>query len=384
MVIRKERISATTEMADTAVPDVAFYVHSLEGGGAERVLVNLANQLAAGGAKIDIVLVSKHGPYLPMVSEQVRIVDLQGRGSLSSSPALANYLKEERPKTLVACMENACIAAALAGALARTSTKIFMWEHITPSAHYAHTQKLKEKFLPPFCRVAYKRAEKVIAVSEGCATDVAKTYRVPSGKVVTIPNPIRVDEIRAMAKEPSDHPWVGDPTRPLLLGAGRLTEQKDFPNMLRALAEVRKSVDARLVILGEGPLEESLKTLTAELGVQDVVDFPGYLKNPFALMARCDLFVLSSLYEALPTVLIEAILCGAHVVSTDCPSGPDEILFGGRHGVLVETGSASALAKGILESLTNPRPALPEEKITGFRSENIAMRFRRLLLGDSD
>ena len=138
------------------------------------------------------------------------------------------------------------------------------------------------------------------------------------------------------------------------------------------------------MILGEGPLEESLKTLTAELGVQDVVDFPGYLKNPFALMARCDLFVLSSLYEALPTVLIEAIVCGAHVVSTDCPSGPDEILFGGRHGVLVETGSASALAKGILESLTNPRPALPEEKITGFRSENIAMRFRRLLLGDSD
>lgn len=379
----KSRIERDVTRRD-GLPQVAFHVHSLEGGGAERVLVNLANQLALSGVRTDIVLVSKSGPYLPMVDERVRIVDLAGKGSLGSSLKLARYLEAEQPRALVACMEPSCIAAAVASVVSKAPTKIFMWEHITPSVHLAHTKKIKEKLLPPLCVAAFKRAEKVIAVSEGCATDTAKMYRIGMDRMVTIHNPIRVDEIREMAKAPSDHPWVGDPDRPLLLGAGRLTEQKDFPSLLRALVEVRKTVDARLVILGEGPLESSLKALASHLGIQDVVDFPGYVTNPFALMARSDLFVLSSLYEALPTVLLEAIVCGANVVSTDCPAGPDEILYGGKYGVLVKTGSASALAEGILEGLRNPRPGLPEEKIAGFRSENIAMQFRRLLLGDGD
>lgn len=384
MAISLSSLSGTLEATVSGRPQVAFYVHSLEGGGAERVLVNLANQLAEGGVRTDIVLVSRSGPYLPLVGDKVRIVDLQGSSSLGSIKQLASYLREHQPDALVACMENACISSAFAAMLARTKAKVFMWEHITPSAHLAHTPKLKEKILPPFCRLTYRRAERVIAVSEGCARDVAKTYWVPKERVVTIPNPIRVDEIRQMAKESVEHPWLGVPGRPLLLGAGRLTQQKDFPNLLRALQIVREKRDARLIIMGEGPLLDSLQALACELGLQDVVDFPGYLKNPFAMMARSDLFVLSSLYEALPTVLIEAIVCGANVVSTNCPAGPDEILDDGKYGYLVEPGSPEALAEGILLGLDNPKPGLPEEKIAGFRSENIAMQFRHLLLGDGD
>lgn len=382
MVIRNRIELGALEMG-TKPTDVAFHVHSLQGGGAERVLVNLANQLALSGLAVDIVLVSKSGPYLPLVNDLVTIVDLHGRGSLGSSFALARYLRERKPKTLVACMENASIASAIAAKVSRSSSKVYMWEHITPSVHLAHTKKIKEKLLPPFCRLAYRTAEKVIAVSDGCAKDTVAMYRLDVDQVVTIPNPIRVDEIREMASASTEHPWANVPGQPLLLGVGRLTEQKDFPTLIRALKEVRATKDARLVILGEGPLLPSLKDLTSELGLQDVVDFPGYISNPFALMAKCDLFVLSSLYEALPTVLIEAIVCGANVVSTDCPAGPDEILHGGKYGVLVETGSPAALAKGILEGLDHPRPALPEEKIVGFRSENIAMQFRSLLLGDN-
>jgi len=363
-------------------PDVAFSARSLEGGGAERVLVNLANQLAADGAIVDVVLVEACGPYLGLLSDRVRLIDLNRNSSLGSAMALAKYLRAERPKSVVACMESSAIAAALAAWWSRSDARLYMWEHITPSVHFAMTKKWKERVLPPFVRAAYRRADGVIAVSKGCADDVHKTYKVPLGQIITIPNPIRIEEIRGWASEPISHPWFGG-SNPVFLGAGRLTEQKNFPALIRAFAEVRRVRDVRLVILGQGPLETSLRELVASLGLTDFVDLPGYVKNPFAYMARADAFVLSSFYEALPTVLLEALVCGANVVSTNCPTGPEEILDGGKHGILVPPNSDAELAHGMLQALDSPRPKMPEAALAAYRSDHIGLQFRRLLLETS-
>jgi glycosyltransferase involved in cell wall biosynthesis len=160
----------------------------------------------------------------------------------------------------------------------------------------------------------------------------------------------------AKASEPVSHPWFTPGQPPVILGVGRLTPQKDFPTLLRAFALVRRQRPARLVIVGEGRTEakEALLRLAIELGCPDDVSLPGFTHNPFCFMANASVFVLSSLHEGLPGVLIQALACGVPVVSTDCPSGPREILEGGRHGRLVALGDFAAMADAITEALERP------------------------------
>jgi glycosyltransferase involved in cell wall biosynthesis len=203
-------------------------------------------------------------------------------------------------------------------------------------------------------RRTFPHAASIVAVSEGVAEDILQTLRVPSEKVVTIYNPVVTPEIRELAGEPPDHPWFGDEKVPVVLGAGSLSEQKDFGTLIRSFAVVRSRIAAKLVILGEGSARFQLERLVAELGLQDDVLLPGFVRNPFGYMAQASAFVLSSRYEGLPGVLIQAMACGCPVVSTDCPSGPAEILEGGRLGPLVPMGDVGAMAHAILDMLDRP------------------------------
>ena len=210
-------------------------------------------------------------------------------------------------------------------------------------------------------RRAYLKADAVIAVSDGVAADLANYAGIPRDRITTVYNPVVGPDLWRKAREPLDHPWFAPGEPPVILAAGRLHPQKDFPTLIQAFAQLRAKRPARLVILGAAnptmrAYAEELKALPGALGVAEDIAMPGFVDNPLAFMARSSVFVLSSLYEGLGIVLIEALACGCPVVSTDCPSGPREILDHGRFGSLVPTGDDEALAEAIESVLDDPPP----------------------------
>ena len=202
--------------------------------------------------------------------------------------------------------------------------------------------------------MALPGADTVVAVSTHVADDLTTVVGLNHPSVIALYNPVVDDALRASAQQPLEHSWFAPDAVPVILGVGRLTEQKDFSTLLRAFACVRAKREARLVILGEGRLREDLEDLASKLGIQADVDMPGFVANPLQYMARASVFVLSSEYEGLPGVLIQALACGCPVVSTNCPGGSAEILANGKYGALVDVGDADSMAQAVLAELDNP------------------------------
>ena len=338
---------------------VAIFLVSLEGGGSERIALNLAQGFAERGLEVDLVLQRATGPYLDQVPDKIRIVDLRaGRMALAIFP-LISYLRRERPPFLLSLMMGANIIAILSKKLARVDTRLMISEHLNISVATYNAGSLRVRYLPLLAKRTYPWANGIVAVSEGVADDLAHTIGLPRKRIDVIYNPLVTSELLEKVNEPVDHPWFQDGEPPVILGAGRLTKQKDFPTLIRAFALVRKERAARLVILGEGEDRPELKALVDELGIAEDVDMPGFVDNPYGYMAGAAVFVLSSIYEGLGNVLIEAMACGTRVVSTDCESGPREILGGGKYGALVPVGDAKRLATGISGMLEHPVEPLP-------------------------
>jgi glycosyltransferase involved in cell wall biosynthesis len=213
----------------------------------------------------------------------------------------------------------------------------------------------------------------------GTADDMIRTSHVPRHLARVIYNPVITPQIAPLASEPVDHPWFASGEPPVVLGMGRLTTQKDFPTLLQAAAQLRRDREFRLLILGEGEDHDQLERLIRELGLTHVASLTGFVKNPFAYLARASLFVLSSAWEALPTVLIEALALGTPVVSTDCQSGPREILDGGRYGRLVPVGDVHALSQAMAETLAVPRTRVPAEALRAYTLEFAVDRYCQLM-----
>lgn len=336
-------------------PRLALYLPNLDGGGAERMMVNLAAGFVRRGVPTDLVLAAARGPYLGLVDPGVRVVDLAVGGVTASLPGLVRYLRRERPGALLATLNHASVVALLARALARTRTRVVVRESNMLFPNPASS--LKGRFLRGSVRALYPLADAFIAVSQGVAADLVRFAKVDPEKVRTIYNPVVSAELLERAQETPPHPFFAPGEPPVVLGVGRLGVQKDFPTLIRAFAAVRGGTDARLVILGEGENRAELEALIRDLGLAGRAALPGFADNPFSYMARADTFVLSSRFEGLPGALIQAMACGCKVVSTDCPSGPAEILRGGELAPLVPVGDVPALAAAISASLK--RPAAP-------------------------
>jgi glycosyltransferase involved in cell wall biosynthesis len=269
---------------------------------------------------------------------------------------LERYLRRERPDALISAMTWNNLVAIWAHGLAAVDTTLLVCEHTTLSEQVRSTSRWQIRQLPRFVRAFYSRADVVAAVSDGAAADLARTAELPRERVLTLYNPVDVERVQALAREPCEHPWLAPGEPPLILAVGRLKPEKDYPTLLRAFDRVRAKRPARLLILGEGAQRRALEARVLELGLDDVVELPGFVRNPYAYMARASAFVLSSTWEGLPTVLTEALACGCPVVSTDCRSGPRELLDGGTWGRLVEVGDATALAQALLRTLAAPPP----------------------------
>jgi glycosyltransferase involved in cell wall biosynthesis len=306
-------------------------------------------------------------------------VDLRARRVIRSVSPLARYLRRERPRVLISSLSHANVVALWAARLARTATPIIVTVHNTMSQSTRQSGALVGRLEPYLLRVFYPWASRVVAVSHGAANDLARTSRLPRERIDVVYNPVITPTMLGLTGQAPDHPWFGPGQLPVILGAGRLTRQKAFPVLIRAFAEVRRRRAARLIILGEGEERPELEALVSELGLADDVALPGFRDDALACMASSAVFVLSSSWEGLPTVLIEALAAGTRVVSTDCPSGPREILQEGRLGALVPVGDAPALAKAIVEVLERPAGSPPAEALAPFTRDAAVDCYIRLI-----
>jgi glycosyltransferase involved in cell wall biosynthesis len=326
-------------------------------GGVERMVLNLVEGFAARGLAVDLLAIRADSAHLGALPAGVQLIDLGVRHSGLAILPLARYLRQARPAALLVAKDRAIRAAVLARGLAGSRVRIVGRLGTNLSAALEGRSGLARWLRVAPMRWFYPRVEHVVCVSHGVLEDTRALTGLPAACLSVIRNPVLTPRLASLAVEAVDHPWASDPGVPLILGAGRLTEQKDFPTLVRAFARLRKQRAARLVILGDGRQRGMLEALATELGVAGDVALPGFTPNPYAWMARARLFVLSSAWEGSPNVLTEALALGTPSVATDCPSGPREILAGGRWGALVAVGDDAALARAIAETLDAPQPA---------------------------
>lgn len=358
---------------------IAFFLPTLCGGGAERVIVNLAQAMADRGLPVDLIVAAAEGELLDQLPPKVRLVDLRASRVLRSLGPLTSYLRRERPRVVVSSMGHANLVALWAAKLARRATPVVVTVHNTMSQSTPQQGWLASRLWPLLLRTFYPWAACVVAVSRGAADDLARTCGLARERVRVVYNPVITPRMMELARQTLDHPWFALGQLPVILGAGRLTRQKDFPTLIRAFAELQRRRAGRLMILGEGEERPRLEALAVELGLADDVALPGFQDNAMAYMAGSALFVLSSAWEGLPTVLIEALAVGTPVVSTDCPSGPREILQEGRLGALVPVGDAGALASAMIDALDRPPSAVPLDALAPFTRDAAVDHYLRLI-----
>lgn len=373
-------------------------------------MVHLARAMAEQGAQVDVVLSHARGPFMAEIPPTVRIIDLEAPpaasalrhlfetpgdarallpvlflpgvpGVLGAVRPLARYLRESKPDALLSLMDYPNVAAILARRIAGVDTRIVVSVHNHVSASVAHADRLHTRHVPRLARRFYAEADAVVAVSDGVADDLARVSGLPRERIHRIYNPVLIPEVVDLAREPLDHPAFADDV-PVILGAGKLKKQKSFETLVRAFALVRERRPARLVILGKGHLRRRLMATAQRLGVAEDLYLPGFKRNPYPYMSRASVFALSSRYEGFGNVLVEAMACGCPVVSTDCQSGPAEILANGRYGKLAGVDDPRGLADAICAVLDDPlSPAELEKRAGAFTAAASAIEYRDLLVG---
>lgn len=366
------------------LPKISIFISFSGKGGAEKMIINLAEGFIDLGASVDMIPIKKKNLHLNSLSPLVNIFDFGVSHTLTSLPRLIRYLKSEQPAALLAVKDRANKVAILAKMIARVPTRVVLRLGTTVSASLHGQNFFKKKLWYMSIRLLYPYADAIVAVSDGVKKDLKEVIGLTGDNIVVIPNPVVSHRIIELAEEPVNHTWLNDSNISVILGVGRLTRQKDFQTLIRAFALLRQQteISCKLVILGEGQLRPTLKSLAGELGVAEHFDLPGYVDNPWAYMRRSSLFVLSSAWEGSPNALTEALALGIPVVSTDCQSGPREILSAGHFGKLVPVGSVERMAEAMRINLENPpEQFLFKKAVQDYTVEASSSKYLEVLLG---
>ncbi len=390
---------------------LAIFLPSLAAGGVGRVMLMLARRFVELGYTVDLILCQKTGEYLEQVPPGINIIALKPNsvwkgkflslwadpGSLfdillpillTSHPphtiryldSLIEYLRNQRPQVLLAAKTPSNIAALIAHRLSKTGIRVVISERTTLTPIIKTKKKWRWRFISSAIRRIYPWADAIITISHGVAHDLSTVTKISPQKMTTIYNPLPLELIREKANIQPAHPWFTEKESPIILGVGRLVPQKDFSTLLQAFQKVRSTRPARLVILGEGRLRKNLEHQAKDLGIEHDVWMPGFVENPYAYLARSRVFVLSSAWEGLSNAILEALACGCPVVSTDCPSGPKEILDKGTYGPLVPVGDYHRLAEAILNTLHEPpNPDKLRGRAAEFDIQTIANQYLQTL-----
>ncbi|MCS3677799.1 glycosyltransferase involved in cell wall biosynthesis [Salinibacter ruber] len=363
---------------------IGLYIPTLNGGGAQRVALNLAKGFVGHDCDVNLILVKQKGELKDDIPVGVDVVNLNANRSLTSIPKLALHFRKEKYDLVISFMNYVNICAIAASVISLTSHKVIVTEHTTVSRSLKAMKKIKGWRRSKLIQYLYPIADHVTAVSEGAAEDLKRVGNLQN--VHAIPNPISVEGARRGIQEgKAAHPWFEEDD-PVVMGAGRLAEVKGFSTLIRSLRHVRdRGVNARLVIIGEGEERENLERLIRDLGLEKCVRLPGFVNNPSTYMRAADVFVLSSRWEGFGNVLVEAMACGTPVVSTNCPNGPAEILENGKWGHLVPVGDQKALAEAIIDVFESRRahPVQHIKRAGDFSTRKIAKQYLGLLENNS-
>ena len=335
---------------------IAFILPDLIAGGAQRVVLNLCKELSNRAYQVDLLVISNPGTFFDKVSPGVNLIRLNDSESeeklgVSQVFKAANhyrtYLKDNSPDIIVSSLTGTNLFTLVIKLITKNKTPLVAIEHsVVRNIHSAIKKMLVKWFYP--------RADRIICVSDGIRQDLT-SIGIPAKNIIVINNPIDIEQAIHDSQQDISHPWLLDKSVTAIVAIGRLVEAKGFDQLIRAFALLLENRPAKLLILGDGPLKPGLLKLCADLGVDKDVDLPGHVDNPYAYLARADLFVLSSNWEGFVGVLVEAMALGVPVVACDCWTSPREILKDGEIGILAPNNQPETLKQFILLALDNPQ-----------------------------
>lgn len=356
---------------------VAFLLPSFSSGGTERAHLLVARGMIELGYVVDIVVCQPEGPFSSDVPEGAQIVDL-GNNARSPLRGLMDYLQDRKPTAIVSALNEANLLALRAVRRIGGSFVLIMTVHNHFEAKWRHQHAITAPLRRYLFRWMYRNSNYVVTVSDAIRNSVL-ALGVSTEKVISIANAIDLGRLRREAGEAVEHPWISEKNEvPVVVAVGRLSAQKDLPTLIQSIRRCRDVRRLRLILVGDGPERERLVRFCQDWGATPYVDFVGHQKNPYKWMKASSLLVMSSRWEGYPLVLLEALSLGCEVVSTDCPSGPKEILERFQCGRLVPVGNVERLADAILEALGGRGMPPSDEELARYSPENVARRYAEL------
>ena len=333
-----------------ALMKISILLPDLRGGGVERIRLVLAHEFTRAGHEVEFVLMQARGELLEEARESFSVVNLSIARARALPRALGQYLRHRRPDALLAAMWPLTAIAPIGARLSGHRCKVLVSEHNSLSNQYGNRGPLHRAAMRASMAIGYRLSDRRVGVSQGVVQDISALSRLHLGAFDIIHNPLTPRaEPPSAALSDAEALWTGSKGARIVT-VGSLKAQKNHALLLRAFSRLDRP-DAQLMFVGDGAERETLLVLAHDLGVADRVIFAGFHLDPTPFYKTADLFVLSSDYEGFGNVIVEAMACGVPVVSTDCPSGPAEILVNGKYGRLVPVGDTEKLAKGIEKEL---------------------------------
>jgi len=363
--------------------EILFVIPSLAGGGAERILILLLKYLDRSRFKPVLVVFNTENAYKQDLPSDVPVVCLKKKNRFDFFRLVRSFsriIRKEKPSLIFSFLTYTNYLTILARNLVDLRIPLLLSEH--NNLNWSLKNQKFKRIKKILIRNLYPKATGIICVSRGVKENFITNYKIPENKCFVIYNMVDIERIKKLVNEEINHPWFKE-NIPVIITCGRLTVQKNYPLLLRAMSLALKKVNTRLLILGKGEDRSKLERYVKELGISHNVEFLGFQSNPFKYMSRATIFVLSSLWEGFGNVIIEAMACSVPVISTRCPFGPEEIITNGVNGLLVPVGDANALTNAILrllknESLRRRLAKAGRKRAEDFRVEKIVAEYERL------
>ncbi len=357
---------------------VAFMVGSLRMGGAERMMIHTANQLAKN-TRVTFLSLTGGEDLKPELQNNVKLISFEKKKTLASIPAVLRFLKTEKPDVLISTQIHVNLVAMLLKIVFRTKTKIILREATSPGAQFMYFRDARSRAVKWMVKMFYPKADAIIAICESVKDNLVDHRFAKREQVSVIFNPVVNQHLIEGMKADVEDKFFLDGV-PVIISSGRLAPVKNFSLLIQSFYKLSQKQDARLIIIGEGEERLKLESMISALGLNDKVKLPGMKPNPYPYLKKSSVYVLTSLFEGLPNALIEAMACGLQLISVDCPGGSAEVLMNGKLGQLVPVNNAESLANAMLEAVQNPvSKSILLEGAKRFEAEKISLQYLNLV-----
>jgi len=357
---------------------VTFFTARYSISGVPLAQIRLAKLFREKGYDVDFVIGyvpdNLKLPYL----ERINIINLNKPRVVLMLGSIIKYIYKNKPDVIISAEDHLNSIVLLSAMITRSKAKISVSSRVTPFDTYSNKIFTKRWFLKYFMQFVQHRADALVCVSKDMIKQYKKIFK--NSKHICIYNVVKDGDSEKKMKEKVNEPWLINKSSPVIISAGRLAPEKGYLDLILAVKEISKTKDVKLLMLGEGPMREEIEQLIKKENLSSNIKLIGFQENPLKYYAKADVFVLSSYVEGLPNVLVEAMMCGCTPVSTDCPTGPREVLQEGKYGYLVPMNNPKAMAEGIKKALDNPIPPETLKKgIEAFTEEAVFSKYKEVL-----